>query len=449
MIRTVLIVILTLGIVGTGYWGYSEHQEKNAVLLQAENNYQRAFHELNFHIDSLHDKIGETLAMNSQKQLSPALAQVWRLTSEAHNNVGQLPLALLPFNKTEEFLAKMGDFSYRVAVRDLDKKPLTKEEYNTLKTLYANSTNIQNQLRKTEAMAQKKNLRWMDVELALATNKQPQDNTIIDGFKTVDKSAQGYTELDFGPEAKEMDKLKNRNLSHLSGRKISKQEAKQLAFKFLNLRRNVKIKVEESGKGAQYDTYSLTIYNPDTKANTYMDLSKKGGHPLWVLQDRKVGKPTISLNEAQNKADQFLNRHLNTKMEAVSSDQYDNVGVFTFAAVQNGVRIYPDTVSVKVALDNGDIMGYEGTEYLLSHHKRTIPAVKLSEAAAKTKVNPKFKMMEKHMALIRNDVGKEVLCYEFLGVLGDETYQIFINAENGKEEGVKKLKEAEPSYESI
>ena len=28
MIRTILIVLLAIGVVGVGYWGYSEHQEK-------------------------------------------------------------------------------------------------------------------------------------------------------------------------------------------------------------------------------------------------------------------------------------------------------------------------------------------------------------------------------------------------------------------------------------
>lgn len=117
MIRGIIIAVLGVAIAATGYWGYKEHQEKDAVLLHAENNYQRAFHELTYHVDQLHDKIGTTLAMNSKKSLSPALIDVWRITSEAHNNVSQLPLTLMPFNKTEEFLSNIGDFSYKTSVR--------------------------------------------------------------------------------------------------------------------------------------------------------------------------------------------------------------------------------------------------------------------------------------------------------------------------------------------
>ena len=42
-------------------------------------------------------------------------------------------------------------------------------------------------------MAMKNNLRWMDVELALATGKEHADNTIIDGFKTVEKQLKDTT----------------------------------------------------------------------------------------------------------------------------------------------------------------------------------------------------------------------------------------------------------------
>jgi spore germination protein len=449
MIRTILIVLLFVAIAGTGYWGYSEHQEKNAVLLQAENNYQRAFHDLNFHVDSLHDKIGETLAMNSRSQLSPALAQVWRLTSEAHNDVGQLPLALLPFNKTEEFLTKMGEFSYRTAVRDLNKKPLSAQEHTKLKELYANATEIQNELRKTQSLAQKHNLRWMDVEMALATNKTPADNTIIDGFKTVDKNVEGYSETNFGPEVSNMMKMKNRNLNHLKGKWMTKEDARKIAIKFFDLKKNVKITVEESGKGAKYEAYSLTMYNPETKGTTYMDLTKKGGYPMWELYDRKVGKAKISLNDAMFQAEDFLKKHMDSKMVVVSSNQYDNIAVFTYAREQDGVRIYPEIVTVKVALDNGDIMGYEGTEFLLSHRDRSIPTFTLSEKEARTKLNPKFQVKQVSKSLIRNDINEEVFCYEFLGILGNETYQVFINEKDGNEEEVKKLKEAEPSYNEI
>src|SRR5699024_7194786 len=95
-----------------------------------------SFHELTYHMDLLHDKIGTALAMNSGERLSPQFVDIWRLTSESLTNVGQLPLTLLPFNKTEEFLSNIGDFTYKTAIRNLDDNPLTGEEIEALEKYY-------------------------------------------------------------------------------------------------------------------------------------------------------------------------------------------------------------------------------------------------------------------------------------------------------------------------
>jgi spore germination protein len=59
-IAAILFPIAVIALIGTVVWGYQENQDKNAVLIKAENQYQRAFHELNFHLDQLQDELGKT-----------------------------------------------------------------------------------------------------------------------------------------------------------------------------------------------------------------------------------------------------------------------------------------------------------------------------------------------------------------------------------------------------
>jgi spore germination protein len=448
LIRGILIGILVVGVAGTAYWGYQEHQEKNAILLNAENSYQRAFHDLTYQVDLLHDKIGTTLAMNSRKSLSPSLADVWRITSQAHSDVGQLPLTLLPFNKTEEFLAKIGDFSYRTAVRDLDKEPLSKSEYAALQKLYKQSGDIQNELRNVQHMVLKNNLRWMDVELALASGKEQTDNTIIDGFKAVEKTVSGYDESDLGPSFANM-QLKDENFKKIKGKTISRDEAVKIAKKYMNFDGNAKVKVTENGKGSNYGFYSVSIKNTQTGQEASMDITKKAGHPIWFINNRDIKKQIISLNEADNKAAAFLKETGFKDLEVFESTQYDNIGVFNFVTNVNGIRIYPEAVKVKVALDNGDIIGVSADEYLKSFQTREIGKPSITVEQARSKVNPNFKVMEDRQAIIVNDLNKEVLCYEFLGTIGNDTYRIFINAVSGMEEEVEKLNNAEAIYEDV
>ncbi|WJV28194.1 germination protein YpeB [Rossellomorea sp. AcN35-11] len=447
MLRVILITVLVLGVAGTAFWGYQEHQEKNAILINAENNYQRAFHELTYQVDLLHDKIGSTLAMNSRKSLSPALADVWRLTSQAHSDVGQLPLTLLPFNKTEEFLSNIGDFSYRVAVRDLDKNPLTDKEYKSLEKLYEQSADIQNQLRKVQHLVMENNLRWMDVELALATGKEQADNTIIDGFKTVEKNVSGYDEANFGSTTFVNTEKKDQNFRKIKGKEISKDEAVSILRKYSGISKSTDAKVTKSGKGSDYKFYSVTI--EDGKTHASMDVTQKGGYPIWYINNRKVNEPKISLNEAADKATAFLKDNDFEKLELFESAQYDNIGIFTYVTSLNGVRIYPDALKIKVALDNGQIVGFVAEEYLKNTHDREIGEPSITQAEARETANPNLKVMEERQAVIVNDLNEEVLCYEFLGMLGKDTYRIFINADTGEEEKVEKLKNAEPIYEEV
>ncbi|KQB92728.1 Sporulation protein YpeB [Geobacillus sp. PA-3] len=446
MVRNLLLAVLVVAVVGTGYWGYREHSEKNAILIHAENNYQRAFHDLAYQIDLLHDKLGATLAMNSHASLSPALAEVWKIAAEAHSDVGQLPLSLLPFNKTQEFLSQIGEFSYRTAVRDLEEEPLTKEEYKTLQALYKNAGTIRQELRNVQHLVLENNLRWMDVELALATNDEKGDNIIIDGFKAVEKNVDTFSSSsEFGPSFIGLAN-EEKGFVRAQGRPITKNEAKRIARDFLGLKGTEEIKVTESGKGADDRFYSLTIRDPKTKGDIYMDITKNGGYPIWALNSRPIGKPKISLHEATNRGMAFLKRHQFTGFELYDSTQYDNVVVLTFVKSENGIRIYPEAVQMKVALDNGRIVGFTARDYLSSSIPRPLPKPKLTVEAVKKKVNPQLKVMEQRQALIMNDLQKPVLCYEFLGTLGDETYQLFINASTGLEEKVEKLESVEPNY---
>lgn len=442
MFRWVTIGVLFIALIGVGVWGYQEQQEKNAILIQAENNYQRAFHELTYYMDMLHDDIGTALAMNSDQRLSPKFVDIWRVTSQALTNVGQLPLGLLPFNKTEEFLSDIGDFTYRTAVRNLDDEPLSEDEVKVLEDLYAQADEIKNELRYVQHTALENNLRWMDVQLALVNN-EPGDNTIINGFKTVEKSVEGYSEANNTTGLIGVSSQNNR-FKHLNGNKISEEEAASLSKKIFELDSDEQPEVTESGEGADTPIYSISYRDDDKRA--YMDLTQKGGHPLTVLVERPVNEKKLSLHEGAQKAIEFLEKFEFEGMELYQSAEYNRTGMYSFLYNLNGIRVYADSLEVKVALDNGDILGLTALDYFNNHYDRKIDKAKLSEKEAVEFVNPNIEIHEKNLAIIENELGEEVLAYEFLGTLGDDTYRIFINAMNGIEESVEKLGGQEINY---
>ena len=116
----------------------------------------------------------------------------------------------------------------------------------------------------------------------------------------------------------------------------------------------------------------------------------------------------------------------------------ENSGVATinYAYEQDGIVIYPDLIKVKVALDNGEILGMESMGYLNSHTERTIPEVKITEEEALKKINENTELENIRLSVIPTEYQKEYTCWEIKGRVEERDYLVYVNVENGRVEDV-------------
>ncbi|WNS44473.1 germination protein YpeB [Paenibacillus sp. MMS20-IR301] len=447
-LSAIMFPLTALLLLGALVWGYQENQEKNSILIKAENQYQRAFHDLSFHMEQLHGELGNTLAVNttSNGRHRKGLVNVWRLTSQAQNEINQLPLTLLPFSETEEFLSKISNFSYKAAVRDFTKKPLTEGEMANLKTLYANSAEISKDLQTVQDKVISNRLRWMDVETALATEEKAEDNTIIDGFKTVDKRVAAYPELDYGPSVASI--YDKRSVKKLGGKPVTPEQIKAKALKAAGMQGNADVKIQENGKGTEWASYTATVISKDHKEPVSMDFTAEGGLLISYNDSREVGPAKVSMKQAVVKAGEFLEKKGYPAMTAVSADRYDNLGNLTFVSSQDGVLIYPEKVTVRVGLDTGEPTGFQASDYVHEHkEKREIPQPQLSLEEVRKLLNPEFKELYNRLAWIENEDAVELLTYEFGGKINGSQFRVYLNAADGNEEAVEQVRTSSGAQE--
>ncbi|WP_123040829.1 germination protein YpeB [Cohnella candidum] len=442
-LSSILFPIAAILFVGAVLWGYQEHQDKNTILIKAENQYQRAFHDLNHHMNRLQDELGQTLAVSSTSQgmQRKGLVNVWRLTSQAQNEINQLPLAMLPFNKAEAFLSRISNFAYSTSVRDLAKQPLTASETNMLKSLYAKSSDINQQLGKIQDAVISNRLRWMDVEAAMASEHNPHDNTIIDGFRTVDKKIGEYPETDWGPSALSSPRIQSTD--GLSGKDMSPAEIRARAASFLSHRAAATgpLMLSEAGGQTRFKTYTVNAESGDG-ARIQMSYTRKGGQLLWYMNTRQVKSRKLNFDTARNKASNFLVRNGYRDMTPVTYDEYDHVAVFAFAGTKNGVRMYPDKVTVRVALDNGEVVGLQASQHVFSNNLLTPGKPKVSKEQASRGLNPDFRVSDYSLAVVENEMHRPVLCHEFIGKIHGSSYRIYMNADTGIEETIERIPDA-------
>ncbi|MFC6332306.1 germination protein YpeB [Paenibacillus septentrionalis] len=435
----IMFPIMTILFIGAMYWGYQEHQEKNAVLLKAENGYQRAFGDLTYYVQKLNDELGNTLAVNasSMDYQRKGLANVWRISSEAQHAISQLPLSYLPFADAQNFLSRVSNFAYKTSIRDLGKQPLSNEEFNTLKSLYSSSNEISTQLGDLQNNIMSSSLRWMDVEVALSVNEAETENPVVSGLREVNDHSTKYSDVEWGPAVNSM--YIDNTITMLSGgNPISAEEAAKLAAEFIDTDVS-NIEIAENGKESDFPTYTATVKD-DADGDKKLSITAKGGKLVMYSHYRDVADATLSLEQAEEKAEEFVEQHGFDNMEAVSYDEYYNTGTFTFVhEIEDDVLVYPEKITVKVALDDGEVVGFQATEYASRQRDRQLskPARTLNEAVAA--LNPEFKVKKQRMAIIDGEIGEEVLCYEFTGNINNQLYRIYINAETGIEEKIEKM----------
>jgi germination protein YpeB len=131
-------------------------------------------------------------------------------------------------------------------------------------------------------------------------------------------------------------------------------------------------------------------------------------------------------------------------MEETYYEIENNVMTVNYAYSDLGKRVYPDLVKVSVAMDNGEILGYDAKGFLVNHTEREYPEKLYSQTSAEKSISPKLTVLSHRLAVIPTDGLNEKLCYEFVcqSESGRKTL-VYINAETGEEEQILLLVESE------
>ncbi len=168
------------------------------------------------------------------------------------------------------------------------------------------------------------------------------------------------------------------------------------------------------------------------KDNLTLQVTKEGGLLLMAISDRTINEAVLSEEEAEQKAMEFVKKLNYGEVKNVWQEYYSNYTVFNFAPVINDRVIYPDIFKVKIALDNGEAMAFEGKSYIMNNRNRQLPEIKFSEAEAKGQLKEGFNIETSRLALISVNE-KEHLCYEFFGKYENLNFAIYISAVDGEE----------------
>lgn len=454
---------LTTAVVLAGFlaltgWGYVQYTARKQAETALENEYRRSFAELLTHVEAVANLTTKATVANTPGQTVQLLSDTWRESVSAQEELNRLPVTQPSLLRTSRFLNQLGDFSFVLARRAATGQTITDKDQKQLRSLSVESRALAGNLHSVFQATTASRYRWaaavggglgtygiLTKPISLFTGrsapKTPPSSVVSDGFNQISQKMGTVPSIIYdGPFS---DQTERRRPAGLVGRDVSSDEATAVARRFVTGQAPTGAEMTlATTTNGRMPAYSFQVY-PQGKSNSAdmisVDVSRRGGYVLNMVNSRRVPAAALSLSQAVDKAKQFLTAQgFGTMMQTYVQEQA-NTAVVTFVGVQDGAIIYPDQIKVQVALDTGEVIGYDAQKFFMTHRTRTLGTPRLTEEQARRSIHDGLKTMASdtgRLALIPLDGGKEVLTYEFRGASDGTTYLIYVNADTGQEEKI-------------
>ena len=426
-----LLIIIILGVI--------LYRSRNEAKQVSENSYNMAFYELVDYVGNVETYLAKSLISTTSEHGVETLTNLWREANMAQTYLSRLPIETQELENTQKFLNQVSDYSYSLSRKNIYDESLTEEDLNNLKELHTYSLELENTLNQLSEDINSGRMKWGELankgSQAFAQEVSTTEDT---GFSNLEENFHEYSGLIYDGAFSEH--LTSQEKKGLTGDDIDEETAKQKVEEFYEKDDIKEINSLGFSENATIPAYSFMIVNNEDE-NISIAISKKGGHIIYMNYNRDVTAEILSNEEADNKGKEYLEKRGYINMKETYYLKQEGIMTINYAYVQDGVVMYPDLIKVKVALDNGDILGVETTGYLNNHTVRDISNIKITKEEAKKTLNSQLNIESEGMAVIPTEWQTEILCYEFKGKVDDTEFLVYINAENGREEDILVIKD--------
>lgn len=430
---TIIILILIIAVLGITVYKKQEEIRKTS-----ENSYNRAFYELVDYVKNVESYLAKSMISTTSEQGAETLTNLWREANLAQTYLSMLPIESQELENTEKFLNQVSDYSYSLSRKNIYNEDLSQEDLKNLKDLHSYSVELENTLIQLSSDIDTGRVNWKDLskdkDISLA--KQV-DNISKESFSNLEENFHEYSGLIYDGAFSEH--ITNSEKKALTGEDIDEEKAKQKAEEFVGKNEVEEINNLGLSQNANIPSYDFSI-KTNKNENISIGISQKGGHIVYMNSNRNVISEILSYDETNEIGKKYLESKGFPNMKETYYLKQDGIITINYAYVQDEIVMYPDLIKLKIALDDGEILGIETTGYLNNHIQRDLPKVKITKEEAKKKLNKELDIESEGLAVIPTKWKSEIFCYEFKGKIEETEFLVYINAQKGNEEDILVIK---------
>ncbi|KXH82038.1 PepSY1/2 domain-containing protein [Sporosarcina sp. HYO08] len=425
-----VIFVLSYALVALAIFSYGKVKENESLSIALSGQYANHMADASEKLSALDTAVKKTLLFNEAEGSSKAREDIWRLSADIQSSVASLPIDPSFSTSWMNYLSRLGNYA--------------KE-----------NDNITNHQEYHKVMSQaSNNLSAMAEEWEVATNGMVGGRLTMDewrrkldaehsghDWKKMGTTVKQYTESDFPLTASESDSMKKKDLRDMKDEKVTKEQAierfKQL---FPNVSNEV-VGVEMSKPGSPYPFYHIRF--AENQSVSYIDITEKGGHVLSYLSERPFGKEVLPFEEIKQKTETFLKNagYKDVVYEEARENDTSWHLVYVRIEPEYKAKVFSDVIHLKVAKDNGQIVGLDASEYIRKEKTAPQPMVQIDW---NTFFHSGVHIAENELAYVENDRLEQRLAH-YLTVTMDEngkvgTYAVIVDTETKEVIKTEKLK---------
>lgn len=388
---------------------------------EVQDGYNRAMYDFVANVNNVESEILKLRISNNDTYTMTTLASIFAKSNSAKANLDILPFSANSISNVSKFLTQLSDFSYSL-MRDIINGDDIANYKENIDTLYDKISELSNVAEEIYSDLNSGSIKWD--ELRKVGDEKIKESNAQEEVSSVNSIGKTFTEYEGiiydGAFSNHILTLKP---AYLSDKELTNEEVQKILKEKLDIN-VIEYKGEQDGKIALYD-YEVKLNNCENVKTIYV--TKQDGKIYQMISDKKVEMENITIEEAKQKAINFINDLGIYDIEPTYYLKADNMLTISFAALQDDVVIYSDLIKVKVALDDGEIMTFEANGYIYNHKERDINPVKTIEEA-KEVLYSDLKIENERLCIIPTDSKDEVLVYEFEGSVEDKKFLIYVNA---------------------
>ncbi len=439
--RIIYTLLATLIVVFSSTFAILMTLERTDYRNYLQGQYSKNIYELLTAVDNIQDNLSKSAVVDDKNQRMLIFEEIFRYSTMASDRLHSLPIPQERVNETSKFLIQVGDFCYTLVRNSVSGEEITEEQLIAIDDLSDQSYELRENLNGLLQEINEGKVKWGEIrKKATGVLPKSEEDVVGEKFQNIQKQVAQYPALIYdGPFSENILEVEPKVNEEAE---VSIEEAKDLLKKALANRdiKDIKEKNSESNTKIESYGFNVTVNGRDEKENIVCDISKRGGKVIYIMDNKALNKPNIDLEKSIEIGKEYLESLGYENMKPTYTLKYEDNVTINYVFTIDDILVYTDQIKLKIALDDGDIIGMEADKYLVSHTKsREIPTININADEGKKNIGKRLELKDIKLVIVPGEMNKEKLCYEYSGTYRDDEYKVYVDAVSGNFERIIKI----------